>query len=302
MAAQGRNARIRASGGQEKFFLVFGIAAQDTARVQQRVENHFAPARAYVPASAQGYYSTQSVSQWSVEACEQIVGSRSKKPLVVTPTSLVLVWIPGAGDQLLLRAFDFVVWPSPINAQGGDSVDAVVRACEVGQQGAQAWADRVNRSTKHPAQLPPQNYLLPQDRRLSDLLRAIRSGTAQAEAELDAIVQSRFVRDDFGRVHPRRGPRFHAHEDSGGRVFMRDPDKHGDVWRDAASPIRTLNQLYRFGWPLPERLHFDVQRRQQPFKKEPFECCVRGTVRVTGQYINVYANDFLRASAGVEVG
>ena len=57
-----------------------------------------------------------------------------------------------------------------------------------------------------------------------------------------------------------------------------------------------LCRLYRFGAPLPDGFHHDVQKRNgQDMKRVVFDCSVDGPVFVSGSYANVYPNDFVRA-------
>lgn len=56
-----------------------------------------------------------------------------------------------------------------------------------------------------------------------------------------------------------------------------------------------LGQIYRFGIPIEDGLHYDVcHSRLGNLEGIEFKCCKNGIVRATGGHINIYPNDFIR--------
>jgi len=56
-----------------------------------------------------------------------------------------------------------------------------------------------------------------------------------------------------------------------------------------------LNQLYRFGIPVLDGFHYDVQKEHNDsLDGLPLDCIKQGKVLCSGTHVNVYPNDYVR--------
>lgn len=252
----------------------------------------------------------RSVAEYSIRRHVQELRRRAQRPergaeaLQPAPAAIHLFYAPAADHDVerLLATFDFFVFPTrlgPNTSQGewrhdhNESRHAVRSAFE-GITSRPTDALRLVRARVPSAQrtalkLPGRNFMERRSESIDSLFREIRSGNGDYE-EPDRRVQR-------GRLRGRR-----CILDARERYFPHDPTYHGllrpetdRVERREDDDLRRLmNGLYRFGQPLTDGLHFDVQREGRDLDREEFRCSLRGAVTVSGTHANVYPNDFVR--------
>lgn len=289
-----------------------GIPSHAAADAQRGLARAFSGTTVIVHAAApaRDLYAEKSVHSLVNRAFRFIVGQSeaSKRAGVLlaspdpAPVDISLVYVPCKSQSVLLAAFEFFAWCEPVQIERRllnernllweelktPFEEGLLRAkTRIGQ-----IMTAVRRASVHPAQLPPRNFLLDDSGvSLADVFRKILN-------QLESF-------DDIGKLAPaspvERRKRVMAKSgylDARERLFLRDKAAHG-VSRtvgddDVKSVQRALNSIYRFGCPLPDALHFDVQPPGDSFFKEPFYCSVDGPQEVTAPYVNVYPNDKVR--------
>ncbi|WP_143255430.1 hypothetical protein [Brevundimonas sp. ZS04] len=235
------------------------------------------------------------------------------------PRSIILAYVPAADDERLMSAFDFSVMPAPLAAlaaYGGDkgrqyrhSADAAFLAVEdaLGERGIPKLnLDEVKQRVARLANdsevllLPPENFRLHDRDRLSTLFRSYRRGERVAADRFPELQTQRLSSADIRRLGEDVR---HCHVDADKRAFlMAHPAAYdGSEWEleeekaKAAAIKPVLRSLYRFGAPLPDGFHHDVQFADgSAFANSSFDCLRNGLVRYTCPYVNVYPDDFVR--------
>ncbi len=233
------------------------------------------------------------------------------------PGSITLLYVPARDEERLLRAFDFAVLPAPLATLGTFSErgrmlrhekEAVAAALEdaLAEGGrARSALNQVKQRTKRRAEadallLPPVNFHL-RDDRLAATFRAFRSGQRPPDDRFAELQPHSLRRGDLPRLGPDEVRSVHV--DARGLAFLHAHDaafhavaRELEEQAERPSQQRLLRRLYRFGGPLPDGFHHDVQRRDgQEMDKVTFDCAVNGPILVSGPHANVYPDDFVRA-------
>ncbi|HTK34948.1 MAG TPA: hypothetical protein VL358_06620 [Caulobacteraceae bacterium] len=228
--------------------------------------------------------------------------------------------MPAPDEEKLLRAFDFFAFPIALASLANwDSrgrqlrhrIDNAVEAVRdaLSPQGLHKEAldhvkQRINRlSEQEPFLLPPRNFHASEMLRISDLFREVRSGRRPwtdrfAELPLKAC---------NSEIYPRLGSEKTSHLFQDHREVLfpvahmtahhgptREIETEGNE-AESSEIMLTLQSLYRFGAPLPNGFHHDaVRERGEAFREFPFECSRAGETLVSGEYANIYPDDFIR--------
>jgi len=233
----------------------------------------------------------------------------------VRPRRIVLLYVPAEDDDLLLREFDFFVFPLPLrDLSNFDDYGNQRRhqrvACEAAiRKGMEVFTrDLVGllqrriegRKSHEPLLLPPANFHL-DGRRLRqpfcELTRGIRSwANAMPETANPQMFNHEMLPDFLD--HSERQLIF---RDSRNVVFpcARPKEYHGAQEIDPAAEVRVLRELlrttYRFGISLPQGFHHDAQfEGGRHFNQTKFDCSREGEVLVTASHVNIYPNDYVR--------
>lgn len=218
------------------------------------------------------------------------------------PRAIYLLYVPSPDFEVLLRRFDFFAFPIALAPlEGGVSWRHDVRRSRILVQRSTNLIRRPNESLQlvracvpsgqnSALKLPARNFFLERTgRTIKTLFEDVRSGREGFE-----VPDRRVARRRLGR---RRCPL-----DAKERFFPPDPKPHGLLrpHEDLRKPRtddelrRIMNGLYRFGQPLNDGYHFDVQRQGRSLTTEEFHCSARGIIHVTGSHANVYPNDYVR--------
>ncbi|MGA2773002.1 MAG: hypothetical protein ABSG26_19515 [Bryobacteraceae bacterium] len=234
------------------------------------------------------------------------------------PRRIALFYVPAEDDELLLRAFDFFVFPVPLrdlstfDAYGNqrrhqrDVCEAAIRkGMEVYTRDLVGLLQRriESRKSHEPLLLPPANFHL-EDQRLRhafcELTRGIR---AWANAMPETVSPQMFDHEmlpDF-LDHNERQLIF---RDSRNVVFpcARPTEFHGAQEIDPAAELRPLRELlrtaYRFGTSLPQGFHHDAQfEGGRHFNQTTFDGSREGEISVTASHVNIYPNDYVRPAS-----
>lgn len=230
------------------------------------------------------------------------------------PRRIALFYVPAEDDELLLRAFDFFVFPVPLRDLSTFD-DAGKRrhqreACEAAiRKGMEVYArDLVgllqrrieSRKSHEPLLLPPSNFHLDDQRLRQAFCELTRGSRAWANVMPETVIAQMFDREmlpDFLDYNERQM----IFRDSRSVVFpcARPTEFHGAHEIDPAAEVPVLRELlrttYRFGTPLPQGFHHDAQfEGGRHFNQTRFDCSREGELSVTASHVNIYPNDYVR--------
>jgi hypothetical protein len=231
------------------------------------------------------------------------------------PRRIALFYVPAEDDELLIRAFDFFVFPVPLRDLStfddyGNQRRHLREACEAAiRKGLEVFArDLVgllqrrieSRKSHEPLLLPPVNFHLDNQRLqqpFCELTRGVRAWTNAMPATVNPQMFDHGMLPDF-LDHNERQVIF---RDFRNVVFpsARPTEFHGTQEVDPAAEVRVLRELlrttYRFGTSLPQGFHHDAQfEGGRHFNQTRFECSGKGVLSVTASHVNIYPNDYVR--------
>jgi hypothetical protein len=236
----------------------------------------------------------------------------------VRPRRIALFYVPAEDDELLLRAFDFFVFPIPLRDlstfdEHGNQGRHQRGVCETAiRKGIEVYArDLVgmlqgrieSRKSHEPLLLPPSNFHLNEQRLRHAFCELTRGTRAWVNAMPEAVNPQTFDHEmlpDF-LDHQERQLMF---RDSRNVVFpcARPTQLHGAQEIDPAAEVPLLRELlrttYRFGASLPQGFHHDAQLEGgRHFNQARFDCSREGELSVTASHVNIYPNDYVRPAS-----
>jgi hypothetical protein len=231
------------------------------------------------------------------------------------PRRIALFYVPAEDDELLLRAFDFFVFPVPLRDLSdfddyGNQRRHQRDVCETAiRKGMEVYSRELigllqrrieSRKSYEPLLLPPVNFHL-HDQRLRqafcELTRSIRAWANVMPETVNPQMFDHEMLPDF-LDHNERQLIF---RDSRNVVFpcARPTEFHGAQEIDPAAEVSVLRDLlrsaYRFGTSLPHGFHHDAQFESgRHFNQTRFDCSRQGEISVTASHVNIYPNDYVR--------
>lgn len=246
-----------------------------------------------------------------------ILRRRENGPQQPTPAEIHLLFVPSMDQERLLSEFDFFVMPTPLTGleewscrgqQRRHDLDAVATVLADNFQRSAPARTNLNEvrrrlgylSDNEALLLPPRNYLTP-DGELTDVFRALRSGSLKWTDRLKVLGPSNLTHDDVPNRVSKNQTRHPFIDSRDLAFFVAHPTAYdGNVWEaDEESPQRdlvlSLKSLYRFGGALPAGFHHDAQKRDGGgLGRATFNCAKRGSIESSDKYANVYPNDVVR--------
>jgi hypothetical protein len=273
-----------------------------------------------------GVYGRKAVEALFLDVAKRVLYKRqhesgSKK---TSPSKIILFFAEGRDEEALLSQFNFFVHPIRVSLKNRNHINSVIDSYQNAFLAASNDPDCLAfvedqvqfQYRRTPLLLPSKNFL--HDKAIGaveNLFAKIMRGEwrwNQLGSEIDTRM---FSSQDFPEF-PIRKRKFVAHVDQRELVFpiphevemhADDWDLPEDVWIKASSGriedrIRTqksiqikLNELYRFGIPIREGLHYDVQKQFNPqIRNIAFHCVKNGLRNPKDTHINVYPNDYVR--------
>jgi len=230
------------------------------------------------------------------------------------PRRIALFYVPADDDELLIRAFDFFVFPVPLRDlstydETGTQRRHLRNECERAIRKAMETYARIlvgslqgrieSRKSHEPLLLPPVNFHLPDERLKRAFCELTRGARAWEDTMPNTIAAETF---DNERLPDFLRPQEHQviFKDARGVVYpcSRATEMHGvqGTDPDADAPIlrEMLRSAYRFGTSLPQGFHHDAQFEYgRRFDNILFDCSQKGACFVSGSHANVYPNDFV---------
>jgi hypothetical protein len=254
----------------------------------------------------------RSVGQFAVKRLESHTADASPRP-----RRMALFYVPASDDHLLLKAFDYFIFPVPLRELADfDELGRQKRhdriSCERAVSAALDLYTRElvtliqpriegNRSTEQ-LLLPPQNFHLRHQVIGSFFLELTRRTRSWGDADLAEVASEVFEHEQLPRfLRPQE--RLAMFRDARNVIFPRaratqlhwrlpelGPNSEVGLFQDF------LRSTYRFGAPLLDGFHHDAQLEWgNEFDRMPFDCSREGRIEVSGRHVNIYPNDFIRA-------
>jgi len=305
-------------------FLLAGLPNPLHLRVEQYLKDYVGEAAQVVavPSSSDGSLYRERTVETLLRASGQFTLKRIRSRAAdgpPRPRRLALLYVPAPEDRRLLQAFDHFVFPVPLwdLSEFDDSgrqkrhdriaCEAAIRdAIELYMLELVTWIQpRIEgRRATEPLLLPPRNFHL-RDRGIeSFFLELSRRSRSWEEAAPEDLVPETFEYEQLPG-YLRRDERLAMFRDARDVIFpcARPTQLHWHVPELAPDEKVGLFQdflrsTYRFGAPLPDGFHHDVQLEWgAEFNRMPFECSREGNIEVSGNHANIYPNDYVRHDA-----
>ena len=261
-------------------------------------------------------YSTTQVNQILGNVIEY-AQKRRKAEQQPSPSSILLLYVPGPTQEPLLTAFDFFVFPVPLTAlstfregrqlrHDPDEVRCAIKAVVAPDSEAMRLFEAVQERVvavrdAEALQLPPMNFYIGRDRPIAKIFAALRRGDLAWDAKIDELVPQEFDHERVPHLH--KGANRRAYQDNRGLVFLRASllAHHGvnrevleeDDGEEGAGHL--LRGAFRFGFPLSAGFHHDVQfEEDRTLDTTVFSCAQKGAIQTKETYVNIYPNDIVR--------
>jgi hypothetical protein len=228
------------------------------------------------------------------------------------PKHIVLAFVPTLDEERLLREFDFFVFPVRLTRlaeynEGRQrrhdrefTTEYVIDSLETAFREFAELKRRLSTvSDKDPLFMPPQNFEVSPSERIADLFRNMARQRSSWAEPLPAIQQVRVTRDDLPTLG--LGVQKVVLADRRGLLFPHDRSEHAfgrelEANCCTADKRNFLRSRFRFGVPLTDGYHHDVQYAGRSLGGETFMCCRDGVKTLTCSHANVYPNDYVRPS------
>ena len=310
-----------ASTNEADLFLLAGLPNPLHARVEAWLQALTGPGTKVIAVAAQSYdgevYKKRTV-EILLEGAARFAIRRLKNrsdDQSARPRRIVLFYVPAYDDEILLNAFEFIVFPVPLRDLAryddhGKQMRHRRYACETAiKNGIDLYKRELvgvvekrveSRKSHEPLLLPPGNFHIEDKRVRHAFTELIRGTRAWENAMPEGINPEIFDRE--------RLPEFLGHQetqtiykDTRSIVFpsCRAYEAHGATEFDHNAKVEVLKDIlqstYRFGASLPPGFHHDAQfEGGRHFDATPFGCSRAGRIAVTASHANIYPNDYIR--------
>ena len=249
-----------------------------------------------------------------IKAVSDYVANQSKShPAPQRPRHILLAYVPADDEEHLLSEFEFFVFPVRLNLladydaygrQNRHHLDLakryVVSSLETASRQFLMTVKR-RLSTINDRELlflPPQNFRVSKTERMSDLFRAMLRQTASWADPINRVKRVNVKSDDLYKSIPTGANKVFL-SDCRGLLFPRDRAYHGPqrkLAEDCSDEERKhfMRSWFRFGVPLTDGFHHDVQFAGGTLRGAQFECSRQGLLKLSCSHANVYPNDYVR--------
>jgi hypothetical protein len=298
--------------------LLAGLPNSIARPVAISIQEKFLPTRVISQASGfdnNNLYRIETVTGLVQAISGYAIRQAKAKQIGVAPANILLAYVPSADDERLLREFDFYVFPLRLT-----------RLAEYSNQGKQFRYDRkvteeyigasletalrnlnleimprlsIPRWTE-PLFLPPRNFKVSNTEKMADLFRQMRRGMQPWGDPLPNVRRVKATHEDLPHHIP-KGVSKEVCSDYRDLLFPPDKTNHGpqrelDGTASDEERKQFMRSAFRFGVPLINGYHHDVQFAGRKLSGQTFECSREGVVQLNCDYANVYPNDFVRPS------
>ena len=155
-------------------------------------------------------------------------------------------------------------------------------------------------SDRDPLFLPPNNFRTSPTERIADAFKDVLQKRSLWSNRFDYIQRVRVTNEDL-RKSIRAGVQKEVLSDIRGLLFPHDQSAHG-IPRELSDGCSLeerklfMRSCFRFGVPLADGYHHDVQFAGRNLSGTQFDCARAGILELTCTHANVYPNDYVRPS------
>jgi hypothetical protein len=244
----------------------------------------------------------------SAYAVRQIKGG----VIPVAPQHILLAYVPSADEERLLREFEFFAFPVRLHLLADfDEYGRQLRNNSAfAEQHTITCLDRAipefstvkrrlsSGSHREPLFLPPRNFWVSAQERMADVYREITHARLPWNDPLHRLQRVMLTKRDLPRnIEP--GAKKEIFSDNRGLLFPHDRGHHAlarELAENCSHEDRKLflRSCFRFGVPLENGYHHDVQFVGRELNQVEFECSTAGPTKITGTHANIYPNDYIR--------
>ena len=304
-------------GVQAPLVILGGLPNPICAAVARSIEGRCTPTHrvVFAPSGNDGrqLYKEQTVSTLIKSAAEFAIKHLRTQVTPPTPKHIILAYVPAADEERLLTEFEFFVFPVRLSrlADYDEHGRQLRHDLNIGKAYVFAELDTALRqfaevkrrlssaSDREALFLPPRNFKTSGSERMVDVFRRMVRQTTSWTDSIPGAQRVKVENKDLPR-HVRRGAQKTVLEDVRGLLFPSDPSRDGPARELAGDSSMEemkhfLKSRFRFGVPLIDGYHHDVQYAGRSLRREEFECSREGPVTLTCPYANVYPNDYVRA-------
>jgi hypothetical protein len=155
-------------------------------------------------------------------------------------------------------------------------------------------------SDREPLFLPPKNFWITDTERIADAFGKMLRQRTRWNDTFDHIRQVKVSASDLGKNIP-TGVQKTVLSDVRNLLYPHDRSQHGlarELAEDCSAFERQLfmRSWFRFGVPLGDGYHHDVQFAGRKLGGARFECARQGTLELNCSHASVYPNDYVRPS------
>ena len=229
-----------------------------------------------------------------------------------TPKHILLAYVPADDQERLLAEFEFFVFPVRLSLLANYDENGrqhrhnlklaeeyVVSSLETAHREFMEIKRRLsNISDTEPLLLPPKNFRISDTERMADAFRAMVRQSTSWNNPVNSIKRVTVTSDDLWK-HVRSGVQKTVLSDTRGLLFPHDPSEHGresELPSDCSEDDRKqlMTSSFRFGVPLRDGFHHDVQFAGRDLNGQRFDCARQGLLELSCSHANVYPNDYVR--------
>lgn len=233
----------------------------------------------------------------------------------ISPSRIVLLYASGAKADKFLEYFDFFCYCEKINLQSSgnnqsrnnltliqENIKNQIQYIQSANSILKRIEDEVcSRRKRTCLLLPPNNYKIDGGHCIGYYYAMIRSNELDIDRLPNKLSSKTFNSSNLPRFLSGKS-KIVSYIDSRDLVFppCKDDENHGrmramDEVVGVGKIKMALNQLYRFGIPIFDGFHYDVQRENgHSLKNIEFQCVTGGSIVADVSHVNIYPNDFVR--------
>ncbi|MEZ0018695.1 hypothetical protein [Sinorhizobium fredii] len=229
-----------------------------------------------------------------------------------TPAGIIVFFVNSGDAEDFISLLDFAVFPVALphlanwdekgqmrRHSDTDTVAAITLAVETVKRSSEHFNRIKLRRPNDAIMLPPSNYFVRRNALMSELFLEMRQGQRSIDNRFPELVAIEYTAEKLPKLKDRRARFF---KDAREIVFVQPHESafHGGAWdtepnSEMDKKLLVLKELYRFGGALPQGFQHDAQYEDgEHLKDVDFDCSICGSIKVSDDHADIYANDYVR--------
>jgi hypothetical protein len=298
--------------------ILAGLPQNNCATVAKSIEYGLTPSPRVIfqPSSSEdgALYRVGTVSGLLKATSQYAVRQQRAHTPEPAPGQVLLAYVPANDDEKLLLEFDFTVFPvrltrlAEYNLRGRqyrhDTKSAIDYVIDSIKNATTIFSEIKRRLSspnfREPLLLPPRNFQVTKATVIADLFLELRRDKRSWVVPFLEVHTSRVSHEELNHHIP-GGVHKDVLTDYRTLLYPHDLSNHGpsrELPENCTDEERKwfLRSSFRFGVPLQQGYHHDVQYGNRKLGGTVFNCCDRGELPLNCKYANVYPNDCIRPS------